>query len=98
MSLILLVLLIGATYAILIVPQQRKLKRHEQLVSELVVGDEVITASGIYGTIIQFEGEVDEIIRLEVAPDVVISMLRTAVTEVAVEEAVDDGADDGAED
>jgi preprotein translocase subunit YajC len=90
MALLLLLIAFGAMYAIMILPQQRKLKKHEELVAGLVVGDEVLTHSGIYGTIIDFEGDQDEILRLEVAQGIVISMARSAVTEVAVEDTDDD--------
>lgn len=89
-SLIFLAVAFGAMYFILIRPQQQRVKEHEALVAAVEVGDEVLTSSGIYGTIVAFEGENDEILRLEVADGVAIAMARSAVTEVAVEEPVGD--------
>jgi preprotein translocase subunit YajC len=89
MAILLLLIAFGATYAIMILPQQRKMRRHDELVAALVVGDEVLTHSGLYGTILGFEGENDEVMRLEIADGVVVSMARSAVTEVAVEETTD---------
>jgi preprotein translocase subunit YajC len=86
MEFLVLLIAFGAAYAILILPQQRRVRQHDELVAALEVGDEVITHSGIYGTIVAFEGEQAEVMRLEVAEGVTISMARSAVTEVAVEE------------
>lgn len=44
-------LLFGAMYFFMIAPQRKKQKEHEKLVSTLQSGDEIITNSGIYGTI-----------------------------------------------
>ena len=38
-------------YSILIIPQQRKRKRHAKFISELKIGDNVITDSGIKGRV-----------------------------------------------
>src|SRR3954470_12535685 len=38
-------------YFILIVPQQRQLKKHQELVSALQKGDKVVTAGGLIGEI-----------------------------------------------
>jgi preprotein translocase subunit YajC len=93
MEILVLLIAFGAAYAILILPQQRRMRQHDELVAALEVGDEVITHAGIYGTIVGFEGDQEEIMRLEVADDVIISMARSAVTEVAVEE-VDDAEEE----
>jgi preprotein translocase subunit YajC len=50
-TIILLAVLFGLMYLILIRPQRKKQKEHQQLVSELKRGDKVITAGGIYGQI-----------------------------------------------
>jgi preprotein translocase subunit YajC len=46
-----MVLLFAAMYFLLIAPQRKKQKKHEQMLTELKAGDEVVTAGGIYGTI-----------------------------------------------
>ncbi len=38
-------------YAILYIPQRRRNKKHKQFISELNIGDNVITDSGIYGRV-----------------------------------------------
>ena len=48
---IFLVLIFGMMYLVLIRPQRKKQKEHQQMVQELKRGDRVVTAGGIYGQI-----------------------------------------------
>lgn len=48
---IFLVLIFGAFYFLLIRPQRKRQKQHDELVQELQKGDRVLTAGGIYGVI-----------------------------------------------
>jgi preprotein translocase subunit YajC len=45
-------LIIGIIYFIMIRPQQRQRKKHEELLGALKRGDEVVTAGGIVGEVI----------------------------------------------
>ena len=65
-------------WVLLIRPQQRRMRQHQQVVSSLRPGDEVVTAGGIYGTVQAID---DEQMTLEVAPGVVIRVLRAAVSQ-----------------
>jgi preprotein translocase subunit YajC len=76
MSALLLLLLFVLAWVVLILPKQRELKRHNALVAALEVGDEVMSGSGIYGTITAIEGD---IVYLEIAPDIEIKVARRAV-------------------
>ncbi len=44
---ILMVLMLGAMYFLLIRPQQKRAKEHQNMLSKLASGDEVVTAGGI---------------------------------------------------
>ena len=48
---IFLVLIFGLMYFVLIRPQRKRQREHQQLVEELKRGDRVVTAGGIYGEI-----------------------------------------------
>ena len=48
---IFLVFIFGMFYFLMIRPQRKRQKEHQQLVEELKKGDKVITAGGIYGQI-----------------------------------------------
>jgi preprotein translocase subunit YajC len=51
LSLLPLILIFAVFYFLLILPQQRKQKQHQKLLTGLQKGDRVVTTSGIYGTI-----------------------------------------------
>src|SRR4030067_1898619 len=59
-----LILMFVVFYFLLIWPQQKKAKAHKQVLSNLQKGDNVVTSSGIYGTI---TGITDPVVTLEVA-------------------------------
>lgn len=44
-------LILGAMWFFLVAPQRKKQKEHVKLIDSLTSGDNIITASGIYGTI-----------------------------------------------
>jgi len=57
-------------------PRRRMVARQRDLLGALSPGDDVVTAGGMYGTIVAVDG--DEV-RLEIAPDVVVRVARRAV-------------------
>ncbi len=50
-----LILIFVLFYFMLIRPQQKKAKEHRKLIEALAVGDEVMTNSGMMGTIIEID-------------------------------------------
>ena len=70
------VLMVGAIYLLLWRPQQRRMAAVRRLQAEIEEGDEVLTTSGIYGTIVRL-GESDA--DLEIAPNTVIHVARGAI-------------------
>jgi preprotein translocase subunit YajC len=44
-------LMIAAMYFLMIAPQRKKQKQHEAMLKSLKSGDEILTSSGIFGTI-----------------------------------------------
>lgn len=72
-------------YLLLIRPQRQQAKRHQEMLQNLDIGDEVITAGGIYGEV---TGMDDERVQLEVDADVRIAVSRKAIAnKVTPEEA-----------
>src|SRR3954452_1899439 len=76
MGILILPLMFLALWAIVILPQQRRVRAHNALVNVLEVGDEVMTTSGILGTITALD---DEVLHLEVAPAVTLRVVRGAI-------------------
>ncbi|MCL2052800.1 MAG: preprotein translocase subunit YajC [Lachnospiraceae bacterium] len=47
-----LVLIFGFLYFFMMRPQKKERKRHEAMLSQVEIGDSVLTSSGFYGTVI----------------------------------------------
>ncbi|MFT5203428.1 MAG: preprotein translocase subunit YajC [Candidatus Aldehydirespiratoraceae bacterium] len=90
-SFVLLAVMGGALYAFIILPQQKRVKAHQALLRSLTEGDIVVTNAGIYGAVAEVE---DDVIWLEVAPDVELKISKAAIAErVADDEVADDEVD-----
>ena len=72
-----LILIFIVFYFLLIRPQQKKQKEHQAMLGKLAVGDEVITAGGILGRIVEIG---DQFLTLEIADNVRIKVQRFQVT------------------
>ena len=70
-------ILIPLMYLLLIRPQQRRVAQARAVTQSLEVGNKVITAGGMIGTIEEMS---DLTISLRVAPDTVLTFIRPAVT------------------
>lgn len=91
MSLLLLIALFAIAWVVLILPKQRELKRHNALVAAIAVGDEVMTGSGIYGTVLSVDGDT---VMLSIAPGTEIKLARRAVAAIVPDpSAAADGSD-----
>jgi preprotein translocase subunit YajC len=66
-------------YFLMIRPQQKKMKEHQQLVSELKQGDEIITNAGILGKV---TGLTEKVATVEIADNVRIKILRNQISQV----------------
>ncbi len=84
-----LILLIGfaVIWLLIVMPQRRRQKAHEQLVQRLAPGDYVITSGGLYGTVTDV-GQDD--VGLEVAPDVEVRVAKRAVGGVVPPEEIEE--------
>ena len=78
MSFLPLIVIMLLMYMFLIRPQQKRVKEQQALVRSLAVGDEVLLNSGIHGVVKEVEEE-SGVIWLEVAQDLELKVLRTAV-------------------
>jgi len=69
-------------YFLLIRPQQKQRAKHQDFISKLKEGDEVITTSGLIGVIKKI---LDQAIYLEIAKGVEIKVLKASVSSLAKE-------------
>ncbi|MBK6598584.1 MAG: preprotein translocase subunit YajC [Proteobacteria bacterium] len=72
-----MVVFIVIFYFLLIRPQQKKAKEHQAMLAKLASGDEVVTAGGVLGKVIE-AGE--QFITVEIADGVRIKVQRFQVT------------------
>ncbi|RZA08091.1 MAG: preprotein translocase subunit YajC [Proteobacteria bacterium] len=72
-------LMFAVFYFLMIRPQQKKMKDQQNLLSSLQKGEEVITASGIFGKV---HGIAEQFITLEVDNNVRIKVLRSQISTV----------------
>jgi preprotein translocase subunit YajC len=76
-----LILMFGIFYFLLIMPQQRRQKKWQQMVNELKTGDKVVTSGGIRGTIVAVK---DDYLHLRVPPDNLrLEVSRASIASVA---------------
>lgn len=78
-SILYLVGLFALLYFLLIRPQQVRQKRHQEMIRNLQLNDRVITAGGIFGTIVKLK---DDTVILRVADNVRIEVLRQSIAQV----------------
>ena len=93
MSFLPLILIFGLMYFLMIRPQQKKARAQQSLVASIAAGDEVVLSSGLFGVVNEVE---DDVIWLEVAKDIELKILRSAVDRRFNGLApVDEGTDEG---
>jgi preprotein translocase subunit YajC len=74
-----LVLLVGIFYVLLLRPEQKRRREHEQLVGGLKRNDHIVLASGIHGRV---AAVAEKVITVEIAPKVQVQVDRSAVQSV----------------
>ncbi len=74
-----LILIFIIFYFLLIRPQQKKMRVHQKMLQGLKKGDRILTAGGIYGTIVNLKGN---ILELKISDEVKVQLARSAVSEL----------------
>jgi preprotein translocase subunit YajC len=79
---LIIIVAFAVLWLVVVRPQKRRQSQQQQMVSELRVGDEVLTAGGIYGTISRVD---DDQITVEIAPKTEVRVARRAIAGVTSE-------------
>jgi preprotein translocase subunit YajC len=79
---IILIAVFALMWLLLIRPQRRKQLEQARMQEAVEVGDDVLTAGGIHGTVREIEGE---IVHVEIAPRTTVRLDRRAVAAIARE-------------
>ena len=95
-GLLIVIVLFGAAWLLLLLPARRRRAQHEAMQDSVDTGDEIITAGGLHGTVTEID---DQTARVEIAPNVIVTLDRRAIAAVATEievEPDEDGEDEPA--
>jgi preprotein translocase subunit YajC len=79
MNMIILPLMLVVFYFLLIRPQQKRAKEHQNMLSKLASGDEVVTAGGILGKVMEVS---DGFVSVEIADGVRIKVQKSQITQL----------------
>jgi preprotein translocase subunit YajC len=74
-----LIAVIAVFYFLVIRPQQKRTRVHQDMMNNLKKGDEIVTNGGIIGTIVKIN---NDIITIEIAPDVKIQCKRSSIIDM----------------
>lgn len=83
MSLLPIVLIFGVFYFLLLRPQQKKMKSHQELLNNLRKGDRVTTSGGIIGVV---QKTTEKEVVLDVGDNVRLTFVKQMITEVIAPE------------
>ena len=79
---LLIIVAFGFLWLVLVRPQKKRQVAQQQMLNELKVGDEVLTAGGIYGEITRLGDDEDVYVRI--APELEVRVARRAIGGVVV--------------
>jgi preprotein translocase subunit YajC len=71
-----IILIFGLLWMVMVRPQKRRQQEQKRLIDSLKVGDEVLTAAGIYGAV---TGLLEDDVMVEIAPNVEVKVARRAI-------------------
>ena len=78
------IVLIGFVFYIFILrPQFKQRKQHENALSDLKKGDKIITRGGLYGKIVNFQGENDNKVIIDAGSGVKLNVARSYIAGLA---------------
>jgi preprotein translocase subunit YajC len=83
-GLLLIVLAFIVLYFVMVRPQKRRQLAAQRMLQDIVVGDQVLTAAGIYGEVTTLLDDTDVLVRI--APDVEVRVARRAIGAVIRDE------------
>lgn len=85
-----LALMGGIFYLLILRPQRARQRQQDAILRAVEVGDEVMTAGGMFGTVMEIDEETDTVV-VEIAPGTNVRMLRKAIAQRFIEEGAGDG-------
>jgi preprotein translocase subunit YajC len=90
-GILVIVALFALFWLLLIRPQRRRQRAQNEMIASLEVGDEIVTAGGLYGEVMALD---EDDVRVEIADGVEVRVARRAVAGVFREEEDDEEYED----
>ena len=78
--LLIIIVFFGAAWLLFVMPARRRRVQHAAMQDSVEVGDDIISAGGMHGTVRGVEGD---LVKVEIAPSVVVTLDRRAIAAVA---------------
>ncbi|MCB9991115.1 MAG: preprotein translocase subunit YajC [Rhodospirillales bacterium] len=78
LNMVLILILVTMFYVLLIMPQQKRFKKHREMIDQLKKGDKVVTVSGFIATIDKIKEKENEVV-LDLGGGVKVTALRSAI-------------------
>jgi preprotein translocase subunit YajC len=78
MNMLLIGVLIGLFYFMMIVPQQKRFRKHREMLEALKKGDEIVTSGGLVGKIDKIKDGDDEVV-IDLGNNVKVTALRSTI-------------------
>ena len=72
--------LFGGMYFLLIRPQQRKMKEHQEMLKKVTRGDTIITSGGLIGKVVKVID--DNELQVEIGEDIRVRIMRSGIADV----------------
>jgi len=89
-SYIFILVILVLMWFLLIRPQRRRQQDSQRLIDSLAVGDEIVTAGGLYGTITDLE---EDEARVEIADGIEVRVAKRAIAGILTDEEEDEEDD-----
>lgn len=78
LNMLLILMLVGLFYVLLIMPQQKRFKKHREMLDQIKKGDKVLTAGGLVGKIDKITEGSDEVI-VDLGNGIKVTALRSTI-------------------
>ncbi|ARO14554.1 preprotein translocase, YajC subunit [Ketogulonicigenium robustum] len=76
-----MILIFVIMYLLLIRPQQKKLKQHQEMLKALRRGDQIVTQGGVIGKIVKVKDDATDV-DVEIAEGVTVRIVRSTISQV----------------
>jgi preprotein translocase subunit YajC len=80
--LIIILVVLAGLWFLLIRPRQQQLRAQQRQIAQIEVGDEIVTAGGLYGKVRRID---DDEVRVEIAPDLEVRIAKRAIAGIVTE-------------